>query len=212
MKSRRFHSWLIFCGVIAPPILVIVIITATIVTPDYSFVSETVSQLGAHGRPYPLIMNIGFITYGLLILGFAYSTYKMFIPSKSIRTFWLMFMIYGTGVILSGFLKDDVAGNSISTLEGFLHSLFAQVAFFALIIGIWFFARGVYYSSPWNKIARFSIAIAIFNLLSSMVFLFEFSQPVEGLLQRFFYTATLIWIEIISIKALHITRNSSTNS
>lgn len=207
MKSNKFHKFFLLCGIVAPPFLIIFILAANIVTPNYDFISETVSQLGAHGRPYPLIINTGFITFGLLILGFAFGTYLVFTPNKDLRIFLYMCIVYGAGIILTGVFRDDVAGSTGSTIEGFMHSLFAQVAFFALIIGIWFFARGTYHNQSWNKYAKFSIGIAIFNLLSSVIFIFEFSEPVEGLLQRLFYMATLIWIETISIRALRIIKH-----
>jgi len=64
----RVHA-LALCGLIAlQQLLIIFIVVAAAVTPGYSHVSNTVSQLGSQDRPYPWIMNTGFIIYGLLII------------------------------------------------------------------------------------------------------------------------------------------------
>ena len=60
-EDDRASRWLSLCGVMAPPILIVFIIVAAFVTPGYSHISETVSQLGAQGRPHPEVMNAGFI-------------------------------------------------------------------------------------------------------------------------------------------------------
>ena len=141
-RTYLISKWLLLGGVIAPLILVIFIILAAIMPPGYSHLSETVSQLGAHGRPHPEIMNAGFITFGLLIIGFAYGLYRRFEISRTTKMLWLMLTIYGAGIILSGIFQDSVKSlSSFATVEGALHTVFAQTAFFSLVIGMWFFAR-----------------------------------------------------------------------
>jgi len=212
VRNRFISKWLLLCGIIAPPILAIFIISAAAITPDYSHISETVSQLGAHGRPYPEVMNAGFITYGLLIMGFAYGLYQVFEKSRNAKITWLMLTIYGAGIILSGIFQDDVKSlSSFTTLEGALHTVFAQVAFFCLVIGMWFFARTVHLDSSWRGFTQFSIAIAVFNLLSSLVFLMEFSQPIEGLLQRAFYMTSLTWIGMVAARSLRVLKQRASD-
>ena len=185
--------------------LVAFIIGAALVTPGYSHVSETVSQLGAQGRPHPEVMNTGFIVYGLQINCLAYGLYRWLGRHTGAKMVWLLLGAYGTGVLLSGIFQDDSkALGTPATLEGTLHSVFAMVAFFALVIAMVMFARIVYFYPAWRNIALLSLVIALLNLALSLMFLMEVFGSVEGLLQRFFYVISLVWVEAVSLRCLRL--------
>jgi len=201
--------WLSLCGGAAPLVMVVFIITAALVTPGYSHLSETVSQLGAQGRPHPEVMNAGFIIYGLLINGFAYSLYRRLERHTGAKTVWLLLGIYGTGVLLSGIFQDDSkALGTVATMQGTMHSVFAMIGFFALVIGMVVFARIVYLNPAWRGFMQFSIAIAVLNLVLSLMFLIEVFGPVEGLLQRAFYAISLVWVEVVSLRSLRLSSST----
>lgn len=202
ITRSRFLFRLTLCGAIAPFVLAAFIVWAGIVTPGYSHISETVSQLGAWHRPYPEVMNSGFVVFGLLIGGFAYGLYLKLGKGTGARVVLALLLTYAAGIILAGIFRDDPAALEEATLGAILHSIFAQVAFWGLTLGMMVFSRTTYKDIYWKGFQWFSSGIIIFNLLSSMVFLMKFAGPIEGLLQRSFYAISLLWIEAVSIRTL----------
>ena len=196
---------LLLCGAIAPPVLVVFLISAALVTPGYSHLSETVSQLGVRGRPHPEVINAGFIVYGLLINGFAYGLYRQLRRHRGAKTIWLLLAISGVGILLSGIVHADWEGlDAATTLEGTVHSVFAQVAFFAFAIQIIVFARIVYLKPVWRGFTQLSVAIVVVDLVLSLMFLMEVSRSVEGALQRSFLGLSLVWVEAVSLRSLRL--------
>ncbi len=125
--------------------LALFIFVAALLTPGYSHMSETISQLGAQGRPHPEVMSTGFIVFGLLVNGFAYGLYRRLQDHAGARIVWILLTIYGIGVSLSGIFQDgSKAPGTETNLESTLHSVFAMIGFLALIAGMWVFARLVH--------------------------------------------------------------------
>lgn len=196
---------------IAPPLIVVFIVIAAILTPGYSHISETVSQLGAQGRPHPEVMSAGFVVYGLVINGFAYALYLQLGKTRTITLAGLSLVIYGTGVLLTGIFQDGPNLPYIEpNLESALHSLFAMIGFFGLVVGMLIFARAVYRKPEWRFFTPISLLAAVLNLGSSLLFLMENLGSIEGLLQRVFYAVSLCWIELVVLRIYRLSsvRNS----
>lgn len=201
--NKRAARPLLLCGVLAPLVLGVSVIAAGLVTPDFSFLSESISQLGARGKAHPEVMNAGLILCGLLIAGFAYGLYWRLGRSGVAKTVWLLLAIDGMGVVLSGIFQADSKSLGLaSTLEGYLHSIFAQVAFFALLISILMFATVVHRKPAWRGFTRMSLAVFVFNLVLLLVFLTGGAEPVDGLLVLSFFGVSLVWLEAVSLRSL----------
>jgi len=206
-KTNNIAKWLAFCGLLAPLVLAIFIIIAALITPDYSHISDTVSQLGAQGRPHPEVMSAGFILYGLLISGLAYSLYMLLGRKTGAKLVFLFLAVYGIGVVLSGFFQDgSKAPGAEMNLESTLHSVFAMIGFLSLVVTMWIFGRVVNKNPKWPGYTKLSILIAILNLGLSLLFMIGGLSSVEGLLQRFFYLISLIWIGAVAYRAYQLAR------
>ena len=204
-KHERTSRLLLLCGVAAPPVLVIFIAVAALVTPGYSHISETLSQLGAQGRPYPEVMSTGFIVFGLLVNCFAYGLYQLLQNQTGSRIVWLLLTIYGTAILLSGIFQGVPKAVSTATnLESTLHGVFAMIGFFALVAGMGAFARLVSRDPKWPKFMPLSITIAVLNLGLSLLFVMEGLNSVEGMLQRLFCAISLFWIVAVSLRSLKL--------
>jgi hypothetical membrane protein len=199
------YQLLLFCGVLAIPVLVAFIATASLITPDYSHVSDTISLLGAHGQQHPEIMNAGFIVHALLLNGFAYGLYICLGLSIGARIIWILMAICGIGLICSAIFQDDLhAPNAATSLEGLLHNIFSQLAFFAFLVAMVVFARIIHNKPSWSTFSQFTIAIVCLNLLLSLTFLTEIAASIEGALQRSSMALSLLWLIAVAVHALRL--------
>ena len=208
MNRDHLNKILATCGMAAPPLLVAFIVVAAAVTPGYSHISDTVSQLGAQDRLYPWVMSMGFIVYGLLIFCLNYGLYRESRRGLAPKASFVSLSIYGLGVLLSGFFQDSSKAPGVTAnLESNLHSIFAMIGFFGLVVGMWLFARMVHLDPNWRGYTQLSISIAVLNLGLSLLFLMEGFRSFEGLLQRSFYLLTLVWISAVSWRLYQLSRS-----
>ena len=191
-----------FGGIIAPPALIIIIVIAGLLTPGYNQLTDTVSSLCDQASATPELMTIGFIAYGVLIIGFAYALYLRLRHGIRAHITWYMLTLYGVCMILAGVFQDSPG--ALNT-EGILHNAAIITSCFALLIGMWAFAGSVYKKPSWFGFTWFTIVASFLGLLLSIIFLVQSQVPLAGLLQRFFYCIILLWIETVSIWLFRLT-------
>ena len=133
---------LAICGVLAPPALIISVITGALVTPGYNYILETVSVLASQNSPHPEFTIIGFVTYGLLMIGLAYELSRSLRSSKHGKIVGLSFVLHGISFMLAGFLQaDPTAAHIVKTPTGILHNVFVIVGNLAFVFGMFMFTR-----------------------------------------------------------------------
>jgi len=200
MTKIKISRVLSFCGVLAPPTIIIIIIIAGLLTPGYNHLTDTISSLSGQESASPGLMTAGFFSYGVLIIGFAYGLYLRLQQGMKARIIWFTLTLYGVGMILAGVFRDSPGvGSGNTNMEGLLHNIFATAAFFSLLIGVWVFAKSVHNKPSWFGFTWFSIVATALSLGLSIIFILQSPIPYPGLLQRVFYVIPLIWIEMVSI-------------
>ncbi len=188
------------CGILAPPTMIFFILLAGYVTPGYNHINDTVSKLSEQGSQSPELMNAGFISYGVLVIGFSCALYlRLRHGFKAILT-WLTLMLYGICMILAGVFQDVPGGsNTPLNSEGIVHNAVIIASCILVLIGMWMFAGSVYKRPSWFGFTWFTIAASFVGLILSIIFAVQSYVPASGLLQRFFYLVLLIWIETVSV-------------
>lgn len=204
-RREQATRWLLLCGVLAPPLLAIFFISAGVVTPNFSFISETISQLGARGMPYPGVMNSGFIVCGVLLNLFAVGLYLRLGRSFMAKAVWFLLAIEGICIVLSGVFRTDYLGlGTAFSAEGTLHLIFSLIAFFVLPITIAMFLWIAYRRPAWRGLTKISITVLVLNLLLFLVFLTVGADRIDGVLELSFFGISLIWLESVSLSSLRM--------
>jgi len=200
MAKVHLSRILSFCGIIAPPIIIIIVVVAGLLTPGYNQLKDTISSLSDQGSETPQILSIGFIVYGVLIIGFAYALYLKLRHGVKAHLAWFMLTLYGICMILAGVFQDSPSANNVPlNTEGILHNAVIITSCLSMLFGMWAFAGSVYKKPAWFGFTWFTIAASFMGLVLSIIFLVQSYVPWAGLLQRFFYCVILIWIETVSI-------------
>jgi hypothetical membrane protein len=189
-----------FCGILAPPLMVAIIIIAGMLTPGYNHLKESISSLSDQTSQAPQLLTVGFVVYGLFIIGFSFALYLRLRHGVRAHLAWLMLTIYGICMILAGVFQDSPSANNTPlNTEGILHNAVIITSCLAMLFGMWAFAGSVYKKPAWFGFTWFTIIASFMGLVLSIIFLVQSHIPWAGLLQRFFYLVILVWIEIVSI-------------
>jgi hypothetical membrane protein len=191
------------CGMLAPLLLAAFITATALLTTDYTPLYDTISYLGARGRPYANLMNSGFVISGLLIGAFSYGLYRRMGRGALARIMWLLLAIDSIGIVLSGvFQANSKVPGLAATPEGILHSVFAYIAFFAFLTGIATFARLTYRDPAWRSFTPLSVAVFVINLVLVVVYIGGASWAGIGALELAFFGVSLVWLVSVSLRSL----------
>jgi|WetSurMetagenome_2_1015567.scaffolds.fasta_scaffold143031_1 hypothetical membrane protein len=187
-------------GILAPPTIAAIVIIAGLLTTGYSHLTDTISSLSDQASQNPQLMTVGFVVYGVLVIGFSYALYLRLRHGVRAHLAWLMIMLYGICMILAGvFQNNPCTNNDPLNTEGFLHNAVIITSCLSMFIGMWMFAGTVYKKQSWFGFTWFTIIASFMGLILSIIFAVQSYVPFAGLLQRFFYAVILIWIETVSI-------------
>jgi len=143
-------------------------------------------------------MTTGFIIYGVLMVGFAYTLFLRFRHGIKSHIAWLTLSLYGICMILTGVFQNSPNSVALNT-EGILHNAAVITSCCSMFIGMWMFAGNVYNKPSWSGFTKFTITASFLGLVLSIIFLVQSYVPFAGLFQRVFYCVILIWIETVSI-------------
>ena len=191
---------------LAPPVMIFFILLAGHFTPGYNHITDTVSELSEQGSSSPELMTAGFISYGVLVVGFAYALYLRLRHGFRAHIAWFMLTLYGICMVLAGAFRDTPGTeHALLNPEGIVHNAAIITSCFAFLLGMWAFAGSVYKRPSWFGFTWFTIGASFIGLVLSIVFTVQSYVPASGLLQRAFYLVLLIWIETVSIWLFRLT-------
>jgi len=203
MPRYKQSLLLAMCGVVAPLALIISVIAGALVTPGYSQLSETISQLSSQDSPHPEFMITGFVTYGLLMIGLACELSRSLRPHRHAKIVRLSLMVHGIGFLLGGVLRaDPTAAHIVRTPMGIMHNVSVFFGCLALVFGMFTFARIASYNTAWRVFAKFSFVVISLVLAVFFISQLPAAACIDGLLQRLYGTPPLIWVELVSIRYL----------
>lgn len=174
---------------------VVVILIAHFFTPaEYHWTTNTISDLAAQNYNKAWIMRAGFISFGLLL---NIGMFIKFHQTENINYADILIMIYATSVLLSGFFStapfDGTQNYSITSDK--LHSMFAQVAGFALSLGIF-----AYMINSLSQEKIFHLIFLILILSLSGLFGLSKNDVISlsyGIIQRVLYFVSFTWMWIV---------------
>jgi hypothetical protein len=138
--------------------------------PDYSHISQFISELGATGSPYGNYVNyLGFLPTELFIFAFVYLCFSV-IPKTKINFTGLFFIVlYGVTLSIASFYPCDYECSPIEpSLSHNIHMISALPGYLSGIISIFIISSG---SSGWAKSTIFKTLSYIVGCLCLYAFL-----------------------------------------
>lgn len=205
--SRSHLRLYALCGVIAPIFFVLMVIVESLLVPGYSQMSQQVSDLGAYALygSYALLQNLNFCVFGILVVAFAIGLGHELPASRAITT---SLGLFGALFFLLGFFPDEP-----TPWPAVAHYLIAWAGGVSILLSEFFAWRRLRRPIAdegvgWTRYGRFSLVSLVLAVISFISFA-TFGQPgspITGLLQRVFMAVLLLWIEVMSLRLLRLSK------
>ncbi len=170
-------------NIISTTLFVLAIVVAHIFsTNNFDWTKNTISDLGSQGYDRKLIMQIGFLTFGLIL--------SVGILANGLTWRTTPILIYGLCVGLTAIFctKPFFNLDNYSASQATIHSALAQIAGVAFTFGILF---QLFYTTDKNeKWTHFVFFILVIGLSAS----FGLVKNYQGIVQRLLYLTSFIWL------------------
>jgi hypothetical membrane protein len=198
------EHWPFLCGFLALPVIAVFIFAATLVTPDYSHVTNTISSLGAQGRPQPWIANTGIFLYGILVLAFAYGIASRMGDSVGGKTMCVLLTINGIAAMFAAIFQAAWGDAPVepSLLGDRVHQVAARVGFMVLTTAMLLFPLFVWSSPQWRGVLWVLPMLAILSSVAGLLFIFKVFPDYSGVVQRTYFAMCGAWLQVVAVQMM----------
>jgi hypothetical membrane protein len=195
----KFISFIFYLGILAQVMMMVIIITVGQITPNYSPISETISQMGARERPYSIILNSSYILYGTIIIYIVYSLYRRLFHTTMINTLAVFMIMHAIGSIFLAVFPDktDTSGGYFS--ENIIHNTFSGISYITLLLTILIYSIATIKVKNTKSIAIAGISVVSINLVMPLINVVSYFEEISGMLQRLIIFCSFSWIIVNSI-------------
>lgn len=175
------------------------VVWAAALTPDYSHVSQFISELGATGAPYELFVRLaGFLPAGLLLLAFSALAFRAIPRSRSVSLALFGLALYAGGYLVAAAFPCDAgcrpAEPSTSQL---IHNAGGLVGYVVAPVFLFTLARA---ARNWTGATRLTGAGYVASSVALVALLtLSPSSGVVGLSQRALELAVLGWVAMLGM-------------
>ena len=206
IQSDRTQRLLAICGIIGPIVYTIVLVTLGSLQPDYNHITQTMSELGAVDAPYAIVMNTaGLPLLGLLIIAFAIALNRGIRDGINSKIGPTLVAVSGAALVMTGIFPCDPGCVNVS-IVGTLHSIFAMVAAFAMILALLSISQRLKKDRQWQGYTIYSLITLVVALSLSAVYGLNILEPWSGALQRASMGVLLLWMEVVAIKLVRLSK------
>jgi hypothetical protein len=199
--SARATAYLGLVGVL---IVVLLTVVGGLYYPDYSHVSQFISELGALDAPHGSVVSFaGFLPAGLLITAFSYFAWRVLPRSALANIAFLSLFLYASGYIGAAFFPcEEACRPETPGLSQTLHNLFGLAGYLTAALMLLLFGLA---ARKWPKAG--ALPPIVFNaspvaLIGMMLMSPDFEFV--GLAQRALEGAVLVWVTACSLYLLRL--------
>lgn len=214
VDERSLTRLLLLCGVIAPPLFIVVFLIEGATRPGYSAWRNFVSSLSLSASGWVQIAN--FLVCGLLLLAFALGLRRVLRHGPGALWGPLLLGIVGLGLITAGIFvtgpslgyPPDVHGIPPKTLHATIHGLAGLVVFSSVAAACFVMARRFAGDPTWKGWTLYSVVsglvVVVFFVASTATSVLDENGVLPngptGLLQRIAIFAGWGWITLLAAR------------
>ncbi len=201
-KRLNINSAPALAGIAGPLILVVGDLAASLSTPNYSMISNSISSLAL--TPLGWLQTVGFLVMGLLVEVFVAGLFFNIRRARGFRLGIGLLVCLGFGLLLIGAFRMDPAGWP-STIEGTIHSATAYALSLLFPIAILLLAPSLKSDPNWKGTFVYTLVAGVLALALTMGLLWlPDRMGWFGLYQRIVVANVIIWVEVIAVHLLRL--------
>jgi hypothetical membrane protein len=190
------------CGILGSLIYVFTVLLGGIVTPNYSHVSQAISELIAFGSPKKALLDPLFDAYNVLVVLFAVGLYQARNPKRSYVVGTLLLAAAGiVGLIMTLLFPMDPR-NAPATVAGQMHILLAGVESVFTIVTV--FSMGIAFrgDKKWLGFSNYSLITGVLILITGVLTAISTAQgsSILGLFERATIGLFLLWVFVVAVR------------
>lgn len=159
-----------------------IILAHLFATNNYDWTKNTISDLGSQGYERKIIMQLGFLAFGLII--------SIGILLNGLTWRQTPIFIYGLSVGMTGIFctKPFFHLETYSTFQSQIHSVLAQIA--GITFSISMLVQAFYSTDKIDKLIHFIffILVIVFSIMFGLL------KNYQGIAQRLLYLTSFIWL------------------
>jgi len=191
-------------GVAGPALFASVVVLCASLQPEYSHITQVMSELGETGGLHAPLMNaVGFAASGSLLVAFGGSL-ALLVPRTQLSVVGaLLVVLFGAGIAAAGvFSCDSGCPREGISREAALHTTVSLIAFVSAVLACAIWAFVFRRLNAWRSLWVYSASSAAVAL----VFLLIFNASVEsrtltGVWQRLFLGTLYLWCAVVGVYA-----------
>ena len=200
-------------GIVGPVLFASVVILCAAFRPEYSHVTQFISELGETGGPHSFLMNVvGFLPKGLLLASFGASLAYLLPRTSLSLTAAVLIVVYGLGIAAAGLYSCDPGCPSQSlSSAATMHRLVSIVSFIAGILGIALWGYCFRSLPAWRSLWLYSaISSGLALVLLLVVDASAESRAFTGVWQRLSVATLDVWCAAVGLRAFRSSAVGST--
>jgi Protein of unknown function (DUF998) len=216
LKKITSTEFLLFCGVIGPPLFVLVLLIEGATRPGYSAWQTDGSYLALSNQGWEQIAN--FLVFGLLCIAFAVGLRRLWRTGRASVWGPLLVGLFGLGLLIAGVFVTDPGGGyppgaplngSPQTWHGWVHGLNGLVLFNVVLPAACFVLARRFAADPqhrrWATYSWLTGALILIISLPTGIIILPFAEragfPVlDGLFQRVEITLGWAWMALTALQ------------
>jgi hypothetical membrane protein len=211
--NNKSQQWLATAGIVAPILYITVAVTMGILEPGYSHQTMMMSVLGGVIGLRGIIFNLGVGLTGALLIAFGLGLHRGINQGKGKKGGLVLIFLAALGLMGAAFFSCNEGCTNViqePDMTGQLHMLFAFISGLTISFSPIPFYFRLKKDPQWNKFKGITLAASILSNIPGIIFwitLFTTRLPEwEGLIQRLGLVFALIWVEVMSIKLLQLSK------
>jgi hypothetical protein len=215
-KVNQSQKWFAFTGILAPVLYVGMIIILGLLEPGYNQRTMMMSVLGGVQGWRGAIFNLGLVLIGILLIFFGFGLHRNVNQGKGNRAGLILLVIAGVGLMGSSYYHCDAGCVNIiqePDFRGQMHMLFAFITGLSLAFSPLPFFFSMKHDSRWKNYRGVTMAAVILSNIPGILMwitLFTTRLPEwEGVIQRLGLVFPLVWVEVMAIKLLNLSKVDS---
>ena len=212
--SGRQYIFALF-GVVAPILYAATVIILGLLWSVYNPFSQVVSELGAVGAPHAPILGASFVAVGLLLVGFALGLHLGIPAGRTSYVAPLLIAIFGSAIVAQSFFPCPPGCVDDGSFTAAMHGLTGLIGFIAIVFAPFFLFWRLKAGEAWKTYASLSLAVGlatpagfVVSLLSDQLGLTEWI----GALQRLRFGIVFLWILLLALRLLSLSRPPSSSA